>query len=119
MITPDEAGGVKLHHQISAKDYGSSLSHVGFVKIVDAHADSHYNHQAGDVAINPALFKDMPYDIDRDLAPVAAVSDAPMVLATHGAVFEVDGMVAEDDPRLPPGAIAIGGYAVPVAGDQA
>ncbi len=39
----------------------------------------------GDIAINPALFKDMPYDIDRDLAPVAAVSDAPMVLATNGA----------------------------------
>jgi tripartite-type tricarboxylate transporter receptor subunit TctC len=39
----------------------------------------------GDVAINPALFKDMPYDIDRDLAPVAAVIDAPMVLATNGA----------------------------------
>ena len=37
----------------------------------------------GDVAINPALFKDMPYDMDRDLAPVAAVSDAPMVLVTN------------------------------------
>ena len=38
----------------------------------------------GDIAINPALFKDMPYDIDRDLAPIAAVSDAPMVFATSG-----------------------------------
>src|SRR2546430_9202338 len=37
----------------------------------------------GDVAINPALFKEMPYDVDRDLAPVAMVSDAPMVLAAH------------------------------------
>jgi tripartite-type tricarboxylate transporter receptor subunit TctC len=37
----------------------------------------------GDVAINPALFKDMPYDVDRDLAPIAMVSDAPMVLAAH------------------------------------
>jgi len=41
------------------------------------------------------------------------------VLATHGAVFEVEGMVSEGDPRLPRGAIAIGGYAVPVAGDKA
>jgi len=38
----------------------------------------------GDVAINPALFKDVPYDVERDLAPISAVSDAPMVLATHG-----------------------------------
>src|SRR3984885_15781873 len=39
----------------------------------------------GDVAINPALFKDAPYDVDRDLAPITAVSDAPMVLATNAA----------------------------------
>ena len=39
----------------------------------------------GDVAINPALFKDMPYDVQRDLAPIAMVSDAPLVLAVHGA----------------------------------
>ena len=38
----------------------------------------------GDVAINPALFKEMPYDVQRDLVPIAQVSDAPMVLATHG-----------------------------------
>jgi len=37
----------------------------------------------GDVAINPALFKDMPYDVPRDFAPIAMVSDAPMVLAVH------------------------------------
>jgi tripartite-type tricarboxylate transporter receptor subunit TctC len=37
----------------------------------------------GDVAINPALFKEMPYDVERDLAPIAAVSDAPLVLAAN------------------------------------
>lgn len=37
----------------------------------------------GDVAINPALFKDIPYNVDRDLTPITAVSDAPMVLATN------------------------------------
>jgi tripartite-type tricarboxylate transporter receptor subunit TctC len=39
----------------------------------------------GDVAINPAMFKDMPYDVERDLAPIALVSDAPLVLAAHAA----------------------------------
>ena len=38
----------------------------------------------GEIAINPALFKDMPYDVQRDLVPIAQISDAPMVLATHG-----------------------------------
>jgi len=39
----------------------------------------------GDVAINPALFKQIPYDFGRDFAPITSVSDAPMVLAVHGA----------------------------------
>lgn len=39
---------------------------------------------AGDVTINPSLFKNVPYDVDRDLAPVSAVSDAPLVLAVNG-----------------------------------
>ena len=37
----------------------------------------------GDVSINPALFKDMPYNVARDFAPVSAVSDAPMVLVAN------------------------------------
>jgi chorismate mutase/prephenate dehydratase len=40
------------------------------------------------------------------------------VIATHGEVFEVETMVAEGDPRLPPGVLVLGGYAVPVAGEQ-
>jgi tripartite-type tricarboxylate transporter receptor subunit TctC len=38
----------------------------------------------GDVAINPVLFKDIPYNVTRDLAPITAVSDAPVVFATNG-----------------------------------
>jgi tripartite-type tricarboxylate transporter receptor subunit TctC len=56
----------------------------------------------GDVAINPALFKEVPYDVDRDLAPISAVSDAPMVLATTaGSSFKSVGEViaaAKDKP---------------------
>lgn len=41
------------------------------------------------------------------------------VLATHGTVAEVEGMVADDEPRLPTGAVVLGGYAVPVVGEPA
>jgi tripartite-type tricarboxylate transporter receptor subunit TctC len=37
----------------------------------------------GDIAINPAMFKSMPYDMQRDFVPIAQVSDAPMVLAAN------------------------------------
>ena len=46
-----EAGGVTLQHHVSAKDYGSSLLHVGFNKIVGSHASAQYHHLAGDVAV--------------------------------------------------------------------
>jgi hypothetical protein len=48
----------------------------------------------------------------------ALLADAGLVLhASHGAVAEVEGMVADDEPRLPAGAVVLGGYAVPVAGE--
>jgi tripartite-type tricarboxylate transporter receptor subunit TctC len=36
----------------------------------------------GDVTVNPALFKNMPYKWE-DFAPIATISDAPMVLAVN------------------------------------
>ncbi len=39
------------------------------------------------------------------------------VLAMHGAIAEVAGLIAEDATGLPEGAIVLGGYAVPIAGD--
>jgi tripartite-type tricarboxylate transporter receptor subunit TctC len=61
----------------------------GFIAVADAAKSAPDGYTlvmvtAGDVAINPALFKDMPYDVDRDLAPVTAVSNAPVVLAANG-----------------------------------
>jgi len=35
----------------------------------------------GDVSINPVLFKDMPYNMERDFTSVGLVSDVPLVLA--------------------------------------
>jgi len=37
----------------------------------------------GDVSINPALFKEMPYNMARDFVSIGAVSDAPMVLGAN------------------------------------
>ncbi len=40
---------------------------------------------AGDVTINPVLFKNVPYDVDRDLVSITMLSDTPTVLAANGA----------------------------------
>jgi tripartite-type tricarboxylate transporter receptor subunit TctC len=39
---------------------------------------------AGDVTINPVLFKKVPYDVGKDLVPITMLSDTPTVLATFG-----------------------------------
>lgn len=36
----------------------------------------------GEFAVNPAVFPNVPYDLDRDFVPVSLVSDTPLVLAT-------------------------------------
>src|SRR6218665_863520 len=39
--------------------------------------------QTSNLAINPALYPQLPYDPLKDLVPVALLSSAPMVLVTH------------------------------------
>jgi tripartite-type tricarboxylate transporter receptor subunit TctC len=61
----------------------------GFIAVTDAARAAPDGYTlvmvtAGDITINPSLFKTVPYDVDRDLAPVTAVSDAPLVLAANG-----------------------------------
>jgi tripartite-type tricarboxylate transporter receptor subunit TctC len=38
----------------------------------------------GEFTINPALYRDIPYNVDRDFTPVAMLSDTPLVLAVNG-----------------------------------
>ena len=34
----------------------------------------------GEFAVNPAIFKDVPYELDRDFTPITMLSDAPMLV---------------------------------------
>jgi tripartite-type tricarboxylate transporter receptor subunit TctC len=101
ILVPYAPGGIS---DIAARIVGAKLTEAwgqqvivenrpggnGFIAVADAAHAAPDGYTlvmvtTGDVAINPALFKDTPYDVDRDLAPITAVSDAPMVLATNGA----------------------------------
>ena len=41
--------------------------------------------QVSNLAVNPALYKDLPFDVLKDLAPVGFVATAPQVLVTSAA----------------------------------
>jgi tripartite-type tricarboxylate transporter receptor subunit TctC len=62
----------------------------------------------GEFAVNPALFENIPYDLERDFAPITMVSDAPMLyLANAQAPFNNFGeLVAQ--AKAKPGSISFG-----------
>jgi tripartite-type tricarboxylate transporter receptor subunit TctC len=58
---------------------------IGVTATVRAPADG-YTVLVGTIAeftINPALYKKLPYDVERDLTPVAMLSDTPLVLVAN------------------------------------
>jgi tripartite-type tricarboxylate transporter receptor subunit TctC len=82
---------------------------IGVTAVTRAPADGYtlLVATAGDVTINPALFKDMPYDVDRDLVPITMLSDTPTVIATHGeSAYKTIADVLKD-AKLKPGRISI------------
>jgi tripartite-type tricarboxylate transporter receptor subunit TctC len=62
----------------------------------------------GELAITPVLFKDVPYDFQRDFAPISLISDATIVLvANSGSPFKsVADVIA--GARSRPGEISVG-----------
>src|SRR6185436_1960977 len=62
----------------------------------------------GEFAVNPALFNDVPYELERDFMPITMVSDSPMLyLATANAPFNnFRELIAA--AKAKPGAISFG-----------
>jgi tripartite-type tricarboxylate transporter receptor subunit TctC len=62
----------------------------------------------GEFAVNPALFDNVPYELERDFVAITMVSDSPMLyLATAGAPFNTfQELVAQ--AKAKPGAISFG-----------
>jgi tripartite-type tricarboxylate transporter receptor subunit TctC len=99
ILVPYAAGGVS---DIAARLVGQKLSDAlgqsvivdnrpggnGFIAVTAAArapADGYtlIVGTVGEFTINPALYKDIPYDVERDLTPVAMLSDTPLVLAAN------------------------------------
>lgn len=57
----------------------------------------------GEFSVNPAIFKNVPYELDRDFVPISLVSDTPLVLATKAdsALNSIKDVIekSKQDPR--------------------
>jgi tripartite-type tricarboxylate transporter receptor subunit TctC len=99
ILVPYAAGGVS---DIAARIVGQKLSEAlgqsvvvdnrpggnGFLAVTAAArapADGYtlIVGTVGEFTINPALYRDIPYDVERDLTPVAMLSDTPLVLVAN------------------------------------
>lgn len=57
---------------------------IGTAAVAKAAPDGHtLLVTAGEIAVNPHMYKDMAYDTDRDLLPVSLLVKVPNVLAVH------------------------------------
>ena len=61
----------------------------------------------GEFAVNPAVFKDVPYDLDRDFIAITMVSDAPMVIGAHnpGPIQSIKDLI--DAAKAKPGTVGM------------
>src|SRR6266702_451990 len=73
--------------QVVVENRPGANGFIGVTAVTRAAADGYtlLVATAGDVTINPVLFKKVPYDVAGDLIPITMLSDTPTVLATHGA----------------------------------
>jgi tripartite-type tricarboxylate transporter receptor subunit TctC len=61
---------------------------IGVMATVKAPADGYTLLMAhtGEFGVNPAIFPDVPYDLDRDLVPLTMITEAPMVVVVNGSL---------------------------------
>ena len=82
-----KAMGEQMGHVIIVDNRGGANGNIGAALAAKAPADGYtilYNTSA--VALSPALYKELSYDVQRDLAPVALAAVVPLALVVHPSV---------------------------------
>jgi tripartite-type tricarboxylate transporter receptor subunit TctC len=102
LVVPAAAGGVtdlltrlmgeklqpRIGQPVITENRTGAAGIVGMETVAKAPADGHtlVMGYIGVMAVNPWLYKDLPYDPVRDFAPVALIATFPMILAVNASV---------------------------------
>jgi tripartite-type tricarboxylate transporter receptor subunit TctC len=95
--------------QVIVENRAGGNGFIAFTAVIKAPADGYTFLVAtlGELTINPSLFKDLPYDVQRDLAPVTMLTDTPCVFAVNaGSPYKtIADLIA--DAKARPGKISV------------
>jgi tripartite-type tricarboxylate transporter receptor subunit TctC len=76
--------GEALGQQVVIDNRGGGGSLIGTDLVAKAAPDGHtLLITSSAIAINPSMFAKLPYDVQRDLAPITIVNTGPLVLVVH------------------------------------
>jgi len=99
MVVPFAAGGVvdvtarllaqklteRLGWNVIVENKPGGNGFIAVTNVAQAPADGYTLLMAhtGEFSVNPALFKHVPYDLERDFKPITLVSDTPLLLVAN------------------------------------
>jgi tripartite-type tricarboxylate transporter receptor subunit TctC len=103
----------RLGQQVFVENKPGASTNISIQNVLAAPADGYtLLFVAASAAVNPALFKNLPFDIKRDIAPVAGLIDFPLVLVANPSfpARTVPELIAY--AKANPGKVTIGSFGV-------
>jgi tripartite-type tricarboxylate transporter receptor subunit TctC len=100
----------KWGQQVLVENRPGGNGFIAVTAVAKAPADGYTLLMAhtGEFSVNPAVFKDIPYELDRDFTPITMVSDAPMTIAVKadGPIQTAQQLI--EAARAKPGTVGMG-----------
>ena len=76
--------GERLGQQVFIENRPGASTNISIQNVLASPADGYsLLFVAASAAVNPSLFRRLPFDLKRDIAPVAGLIDFPLVLVAH------------------------------------
>src|SRR6185437_4011543 len=77
----------RLRQQVFIENRPGASTNISIQNVLASPADGYtLLFVAASASVNPALFKNLPFDLKRDIAPVAGLIDFPLVMVAHPSV---------------------------------
>lgn len=106
--------GERLGQTMVVENKGGANTILGTDAVAKGDPDGHYFGIAVATSLinNPILYKELPYEVERDLALVSMVASVPLLLVAHPSVKGDTGEALRQTLRANPGKFSYGAYSI-------